>query len=103
MATFCVPSRHDLSNGVVQAATHPCPEYEGEGQSRKMSSYTITHESAVPTSASCLMRPTMAYASIVCGVPRSEDGYLVLCRMPPDVYSTHVSQDVGTQNGKSGL
>ena len=89
MATFCIPSRHDLSNGVVQV-THPCPEYEGQGQSGKMSSYAITHENAVPTSASCLMRPTMAYASIVCGVPyRAKTGTLCCAECPP-MYILHM-------------
>jgi hypothetical protein len=40
--------------------TYSCPEEDIQCQVWQISSYAITHERAVPTSASCLMRPTMA-------------------------------------------
>jgi len=68
-----------------------------------MASYTITHESAVPTSASCLMRPTMTYPCMRCSL-QSEHEHTLCCAESARMYILHMRIKVlGKQNGQSGL
>jgi hypothetical protein len=60
-----------------------------KGQSGKMSSYAVTHESAVPTSASCLMRPTMACACVWRSL-QSGDRHTLCCAECPLMYVLRV-------------
>jgi hypothetical protein len=45
----------------------------------------ITHENAVPTSASCLMRPAMVYGCVQCSL-QSEDECTLCCAECPLMY-----------------
>ena len=65
-----------------------------------MASYAITHESAVPTSASCFMRPTMTYTCMRCSL-QSEHGHTLCCTEPARMYILHVRIKIlGQQNGQ---
>lgn len=73
-------------DGVIQfTTTYSCPEEDTRCQAWQMSSFAITHESAVPTSASCLMRPKMAYVCTRHSMG-SEDVHTLCCAEYPRMY-----------------